>query len=403
MISGIKNEQGKITHYMAIKEDITEKKRVQDELKKAKEKAEESDRLKSSFLANMSHEIRTPLNAILGFTSLLKDYKLDIEKSTKFLNLIQINGKQLLSIIDDVLLISKLQVGKIKVSHTEFSLNDFMNKLFESFNKEVTLETDKLNLIIDIPKTEILVKSDQIKLNQIFSKLIRNAIKFTSEGQITIGYKLKNNQPEFFVKDTGIGISEKKQQIIFQKFRQIDDSKTRKYGGTGLGLSIAKSLIDLLNGTIWLDSKEGKGSNFYFKIPFEVKTAVKNTKKQNTYKWNNKTMLIVDDVPESILLIKEIVRDTGIQTLTANNGIESIEKVKSNANIDIILMDIQLPKLNGIEAAKRILALKNIPIIIQSAYSQIEYHEECKKIACSEFIQKPINPTELLNKIKNFI
>ncbi len=405
MIAPIKNEQGEITHYMAIKEDITEKKKVQTELKKAKEKAEESDRLKSSFLANMSHEIRTPLNAILGFTSLIRDYKLEPEKSEKFLDLIQVNSKQLLNIINDILLISKLQVNEIKLTPSTFSLLDFFHDLFNTFKQEVHVQdTKNLKLILDINDSEILIKADKNKLTTVFSKLIRNAIKFTQEGTITIGYILQEkDKPVFFVKDTGIGVSKEKQQIIFQKFRQADDTKTRKYGGTGLGLSIVKALIDLMNGKIWIESKESEGAHFYFSFPTYImikKEEISIKKEQN---WQNKTILVVDDVYESVLLINEILKSTGAKIITASDGIEAIEKVNTIPEIDLILMDLQLPRLNGIQAAQKIKSHRNIPIIVQSAFMEEDYRQQCKKVGCNDYIQKPINPDELKFKIANLL
>ncbi len=405
MIAPIKNEQGEIAHYMAIKEDITEKKKVQTELRRAKEKAEESDRLKSSFLANMSHEIRTPLNAILGFTSLIRDYKLEPEKSEKFLDLIQINSKQLLNIINDILLISKLQINEIKLTPSTFPLHDFFHNLFNTFQQEIHVQdTKNLKLILDISDSEIMIKADKNKLATVFSKLIRNAIKFTQEGTITIGYILQEkDKPVFFVKDTGIGVSKEKQQIIFQKFRQADDTKTRKYGGTGLGLSIAKALIDLMKGKIWIESKEGEGAHFYFSLPINIlnKKEDINTKKEQN--WQNKTILVVDDVYESVLLINEILKSTGVKIITASDGIEAIEKVDTVPEIDLILMDLQLPRLNGIQAAQKIKSHKNIPIIVQSAFMEEDYRQQCKKVGCNDYIQKPINPDELKLKIANLL
>ncbi len=405
MITPIKNEQGEITHFMAIKEDITEKKKVEEELKKAKEKAEESDRLKSSFLANMSHEIRTPLNAILGFSSLIRDYKLEPEKSEKFLDLIQTNGKQLLNIIDDILLISKLQVNEIKLSSTVFLLHDFFQDLFKTFSQEIYIQDNKsLNLLLDIPDWEIKIEADKNKLGVIFSKLIRNAIKFTESGTVTFGYKIEeNNKFVFFVKDTGIGISKEKKQIIFQKFRQADDTKTRKYGGTGLGLSIVKALVDLMNGKIWLKSEVAKGAHFYFSIPVKIINETKSVEYKKELNWQDKTILVVDDVYESVLLINEILKSTGIKIISASDGIEAIEKVKAIPEIDLVLMDLQLPKLNGIQASKIIRTIRNIPIIVQSAFMEEDYRQQCEKIGCNDYLQKPIKPDELKYKIANLL
>ncbi|RLD85799.1 MAG: hybrid sensor histidine kinase/response regulator [Bacteroidetes bacterium] len=409
MISSLKNDKGVISHFMAIKEDITEKKRVEKELKSAKEKAEEADHLKSSFLANMSHEIRTPLNAIMGFSSLISEYDIDGDEAAKFIDIIQTNSKQLLDIIDDVLLVSKLQVNQVKVYSSVFIIDLLLKELYTHFKKEIELFPEKeITLKIEIRQEDRIekIETDKVKLNQILSKLIRNAIKFTSKGIISFGYKLnKNDELIFFTKDTGIGISEDKQKIIFQKFRQVDDSKTRQFGGTGLGLSIVKGLVDLLQGNLWLESNKDNGANFYFTIPLKIinKKIKKKTKTKEKLKWEKKTILVVDDVTESVLLIKEILKPTGINIITASNGLEAIEKCKLHSEIDLILMDIQLPKLNGLIAAKRIRTKNNIPIIAQSAYLQHEYEKQCKELGCNDFIQKPIITDELMSKIENYI
>jgi PAS domain S-box-containing protein len=407
MITSLKNRKGETSHFMAIKEDVTEKKKVETELKAAKEKAEEADLLKSSFLANMSHEIRTPLNAILGFSGILNEYDINSQKSAKFIKLIQTNSKQLLNIIDDVLLVSKLQVDQIKVYTSAFSVSTLLNELYTNFNKEIEIDTTKnieLALIIDSDSKADIIETDKLRLNQILTKLIRNALKFTTKGVISFGLRQnKNKEIIFFVEDTGIGIPQKKQKIIFQKFRQADDSKTRQFGGTGLGLSIVKGLIDLLKGDLWLESEEDKGTVFYFTVPLKIIKQRGQKIQKDKLKWKDRTILLVDDVKESIILITEILQATGIQIITATNGIQAIEKFSLHPEIDLILMDIQLPKLNGLATAKRILARKNVPIIAQSAYLQQEYEKQCEQIGCTDFIQKPINADELMLKIANFI
>lgn len=391
---------------LVIIEDYTAQKEKELQLKLAKEKAEEADLLKSSFLANMSHEIRTPLNAIMGFSSLISEYDIASDESAKFIDIIQTNSKQLVDIIDDVLLVAKLQVNQVKVYSSVFLIDLLFKELYTNFKKEVKLFPEKeIELKLDINQEDRIekIETDKVKLNQILSKLLRNAIKFTSKGVISFGYELrKNNELIFFIKDTGIGISEDKQKIIFQKFRQADDSKTRQFGGTGLGLSIVKGLIDLLQGKLWVESNKGKGANFYFTIPLEI-IKKKKTKTKDKLKWKKKTILVVDDVTESILLIKEILKPTGINIITASNGVEAIEKVNSHSEIDLIIMDIQLPQLNGLAASKRIKAEYDIPIIAQSAYLQHEYEKQCNALGCNDFIQKPIITDELMSKIESYI
>jgi PAS domain S-box-containing protein len=394
---------------ITIGRDITKRKQNEKELQVAKEKAEESDMLKSAFLANMSHEIRTPLNAIMGFSGLLADYSLDQDAISHFLEIIQVNGKQLLTIIDDILLISKLQVNQIKVQTALFELDQVIGKLYQQFSKDLDIlkEKDIVLRVIKKNNSTIKIKTDRDKLQIIFSKLIRNAIKFTNKGQIEFGFELNaNNQMTFFVKDTGVGISQEKQKLIFQKFRQVDDSTTREYGGTGLGLSIVQSLIELLGGKLWLESELGKGSSLYFSLPLEtieVEELKIEEKKQET-NWSNKKILIVDDVPESIYLLREILKRTKLEIITASTGTEALFQFNENSGIDLILMDLQLPEMSGLEAASKIKAINpDIPIIIQTAFGRDGYEQKSKEAGCDDIIYKPINSEVLINKMARFL
>jgi len=389
--------------------DITRRKKYEQELKSAKEQAEESDILKSAFLANMSHEIRTPLNAILGFSSLMADYELDKESISKFVNIIQVNGKKLLTIIDDILLVSKLQVNQIKVSLAEFELDQIFNKLYQSYKAELGVLSEKdIELVISrTNQSSVKVKSDRDKIYQIFNKLIRNAIKFTTKGKVEFGFELKDKKElVFFVKDTGVGISEEKKEIVFKKFRQADDSTTREYGGTGLGLSIVKGLIDLLEGKLWVESKVNEGSAFYFSLPIEIidiQTPVVEESKVHL-NWENKKILVVDDVEESIFLLSELLRPTGIELITATTGFEAVQIFKENDGIDLILMDIQLPGMNGFEASAEIKQINpNVPIIVQTAFGHDGYEHKIKEMGCDDIVFKPIVFETLFKKIKRFL
>ena len=267
IITSIKNEKGEITNYIAIKEDITDQKRMQDELVYAKEKAEESDRLKSAFLANMSHEIRTPLNSIIGFSQLLADPDFEAEQKEEFIKTIVDNGNSLLVIITDIMDFSMLEARQIKIQKEEISTKMFLNELLNDFGNKADERGIELRLDKSSDSPDVIIENDSYRIKQVFNNLIGNALKFTHEGYIEIGYKVTNEMVEFHVKDTGIGIAPEFHQAIFERFRQVDTAKTRKYGGNGLGLAISKNLVELLGGNIWVESEQDKFSQFSFTIP----------------------------------------------------------------------------------------------------------------------------------------
>ena len=278
-ISSITNNEGMITHFLAIKEDITEKKKTLEELIKAKEKAEESDHLKSAFLANMSHEIRTPMNGILGFAELLKEPELTGEEQQYYIDIIEKSGARMLNIINDIVDISKIESGQMNISNSVTNVNEQMKYIYTFFKPEADKKRIHLLLKNSLPDQLAIMETDQQKLYAILSNLVKNAIKYTDSGSIEFGYELKagriaeHNELEFFVKDTGSGICKTRQTAIFERFIQSDIFDTKALQGAGLGLAIAKAFVEMQGGKIWVDSEEGKGSTFFFTLPLNHPSA----------------------------------------------------------------------------------------------------------------------------------
>ncbi len=410
-ISPIFNSQGKATHYIAIKEDITERKNVEQQLIKAKEKAEESDRLKLSFLANMSHEIRTPMNGILGFTELLKERNLHREIQQEYINIIEKSGIRMLNIINDIISISKIESGQVVVALSETDIKEQLEFLTTFFKPEATNKGIKLLVKNLLSPTETIVKTDKEKLYAILTNLIKNALKFTAGGTIEFGCEKKGKNLEFFVKDTGLGISNSQKNIIFERFRQANDTISRSHEGSGLGLAISKAYIETLGGKIWVESEEGKGSNFYFTLPYNPKSGEKEktvSKKAPTgEKIENKIkdlrILIVEDDAISKLLITIAVKPYSKEIIKVSTGIEAIDACRKNPDIDLVMMDINMPEMDGYEATKKIRQFnKNLIIIAQTANGMQSDHDNAIKAGCTDYISKPINISSLGTMIQKY-
>lgn len=386
------------------------------ELIGSKEKAEESDRLKTAFLSNMSHEIRTPMNAIIGFSHLLKEPKIPQENIDKYIQIITSKGNLLLNIINDIIDIAKVEAGEIEIHKSTCNISELFDELSTTYQKTLEL-ANKTHIKFKInranTKQDIVIKTDPVRLKQILSNLIDNAIKFTDKGFIEAGYsvEMQNNEPvvEFYIKDTGIGISDENKQIIFTRFRQIDESHTRTSGGTGLGLAISKNLASLLGGDLKVDSKPGKGSTFSFSIPFDKLKQI-NEKKEpievESYegKWKEKTILIVEDNHASYLLLKNYLLETGANLILANDGEKAMNLCKENDKINAVLMDIQLPVMNGYEAARHIKNIrKDLPIIAQTAHALPEDRIKSKDAGCDEHLTKPIEKSLLLSVLDMYL
>ncbi|MEI7499697.1 MAG: PAS domain S-box protein [Bacteroidota bacterium] len=410
------NINGNICGAYGIYRDITDRKRIEKNLIIAKEKAEESDKLKSAFLSNMSHEIRTPMNAILGFSTLLSDTGVSDEERAEFIRIIKERGTDLMRIIDDIIDVAKIESGQIKVEIKDCQINVLLANLSVTLN-EVKRKTNKTNVVLNcLPGNmdkEFSILTDGNRLRQIMTNLIENALKFTDEGFVEFGYSLKNvgsdSFIEFFVRDTGIGIPEEMHDIIFERFRQVDDTNTRKYGGTGLGLTISKNLIRLLGGEIRLSSERGKGTTFYVLFPLQMtpsklsESAKSMSSSPSGQTWSEKIILVVEDEDSNFFLLDRILKRTGAKLIWAKNGMDAIEHCNSR-HFDLVLMDIRMPGMDGYEATQIIKKdHKSLPIIAQTAYALKGERENSLAAGCDNYISKPIDSRELMAVLGKYL
>jgi signal transduction histidine kinase/CheY-like chemotaxis protein len=407
-------EREKRAHeYSILNEELTESlnqiRIINKELILAKVKAEESDKLKSIFLANMSHEIRTPMNAIMGFSELLLDPGLSIENQAYFSRIIHSSSQQLLSVISDILDISKIEAGQINISSELININTLLNELYLSYKKTVELKNIKLYFTCEFPNQIIQVTTDGSRIRQIFCNLLNNSLKFTKTGEINFGYSIKNDFIEFFVSDTGMGIAKENQELIFQRFRQVDATSNCVNGGNGLGLSISKALIEKLGGTISVNSNLGEGTTFFFTIPNVRMNSINISSQPKTVTKKvingiGKTILVAEDEIYNYAYIEEILSATNLKILHAWNGNEAVEYVKNNANIALVLMDIKMPKMDGYEAMHLIKSFRpKLPVIVQTAYALKQDKDQSLQAGFDDYIPKPIQKNAFINLIAGYL
>lgn len=399
----ITNDEGNITYWFGTNTDITDLLTVQENLKIAKEKAEENDKLKSAFLANVSHEIRTPMTGILGFTELLKAECTGEENKTAYLNIIESSGKRTLQIINDLIDISKIEAKQVEINSGTTDITQLLNELLLFFVPEANKKNIFLKLSCEIPRQYNKTETDATKLSQILCNLIKNALKYTLHGTIEFGCSMENSSYKFFVKDTGPGISKANTEIIFERFRQGDVSWSDKSEGVGLGLSISKAYVELLGGKILVDSEVGKGSVFYFNLPFVQSGSNDGNIKNDEVKkslLSNRKVLIAEDEESLYILLREILKNEGIQTVHARDGLEAVEIFKNNADIDLIIMDSKMPNMAGNEATKIIRSFnQTVPIIALSAYSSNSDKQKALNTGCNDYLVKPMTAHALLERI----
>jgi signal transduction histidine kinase/ligand-binding sensor domain-containing protein/CheY-like chemotaxis protein len=371
----------------------------------AKQKAEESDRLKSAFLSNMSHEIRTPMNGIVGFSEMLISDELREEEKQEYARVISESSKQLLRIVDDILDISRIETGAMTLNTETVCLQDFMEDVRRFFEPQA--RTKKITYTQDVPNEPIYFEIDTTKLFQIISNLLNNALKFTSKGEIECGAVFYETSIQFYVKDTGIGIPKQLHEKIFERFRQAELTISRTFGGTGLGLAISKKLIKLFKGEIWIESEVNVGSNFYFSIPFTPSEKPEHKEPVRTeefYAHTHKQVLIAEDNHTNYYYLEQLLSHAKIPVVRAKNGEEAISMCKENENIGLILMDVRMPVKDGISASKDILKLyPNMPILIQTAFVLTLQKEEIYKIGCVGIVPKPIKREELFSYIARYL
>jgi len=379
------------------------------ELILAKEKAEESELLKSAFLANMSHEIRTPMNGILGFAELLKEPKLSGEEQKQYIGIIEESGKRMLSIINDIILISKVEAGHVEVVTSETIINDQIKYIYTFFKHEAESKGVKLIYKTGLSDLESNVLTDREKLFAILTNLVKNAIKFTNSGFIEIGYERKGKFLEFFVKDTGVGIRKDKREMIFERFRQVSESLSRNYEGAGLGLAISKAFVEIMGGRIWVESELGEGSSFFFAIPFVQQKIVKTTLFTNELnKWEKLNIsglkiVIAEDDATSYLFLSKLIKSIGGEILKVTTGTDAVDVCRKNPDIDLVLMDIQMPEMNGYEATRRIREFnKSLVIIAQTALSLKGERERALAAGCTDYLAKPFSVIEFNELIRKY-
>ncbi len=397
---------------LGVATDITDTYKAKIELKNAKEKAEESDKLKTAFLANMSHEIRTPMNAIVGFSELLNDSDLDSKTREGFIELINQNSRLLLRLIEDIIDIAKIESDQLRIVKSTCQISqifDDLGKNYSNYLKEKGINDIEFVIVKEIPGDNFSIMSDPYRFKQIMNNLISNAIKFTKKGTIEIGYKnYEDGKVLFYVKDTGIGLPPGKVNVIFERFRQAEESSTKEYGGTGLGLTISKKLVELLGGSIWVESKVDQGSVFYFTLPnipatrrVEVKP---DSEKHEVFDWSDKIILVVEDEDSNFELVEATLFQTKVKILHAVNGKEAVDICRQRDDIDVVLMDMRMPVMNGYEATEIIKAEKpDLPVISLTAYAMAEDRQKSLEAGCDDYISKPILPRKFIETINKYM
>ena len=409
----VKKDNGEILGSLTISRDITRLKQTHEELIKANMESEASSRLKSSFLANISHEIRTPLNSVVGFANLLLANNLTQEVKEDYIEHINYNSEKLLQIIGDIIDLSRLESSQMEISYEETSLSAIINEVIADA-RQVIKRNEKpiiLNVNNRFADSGDLIFTDRIWLKRVLNHLMDNAVKFTLDGSIEFSYMLENDKIVFKIKDTGIGINKENLGRIFEEFRQEVDGHHRPFEGLGIGLTLAKEVVERMGGKIYVQSEKGIGSEFSFSIPYRPAgtprvriVPVTAEQYQKPVDWSYKKCLIVDDNKDVLIYLNRILIDTGVSIITARSGFEAIELIKAIPDIDVVLLDMQMPEMNGIEATKEIRKIrKNLPIIAQTAFIFEDDKDIILEAGCDACLIKPIRKDHLLSVMSGFV
>ena len=406
-IKELKKTSGEFSYIGNLFEENTNQKL---ELIKAKIKAEEGDRLKSSFLANLSHEIRTPMNAINGFTELILNTDISETEKLEYLNVIEKSGKNLVSIIDDLIEMSKIDSNQLTPNFAVINLETCFNELYETIKVTIKNKAIDFKLIPSKTPAEFNIITDDIKLKQVIVNLVNNAVKFTEKGTVSFGYEIDKVEEKihFTIQDTGLGIDEGNYKNIFDRFKRVDSDISIKVGGLGLGLAISKAYVELLDGTISLESQLGIGTTFYFSIPLKYNIVehitVKQVADKNLLKSDGELILIAEDDNINFLLFQKMMQKQSYKILRAINGQEAVDICLNNPNIDLILMDIKMPIMNGFEALEQIRPIRpKLPIIAQTAYSSSDDKIKIEEAGFTDYITKPLNRERLFELIDKYL
>jgi PAS domain S-box-containing protein len=409
----VRNDNGEVLGALTISRDITRLKQVHEDLVKANFGAEASNRLKSNFLANISHEIRTPLNSVVGFSNLLLANNLPNEVKEEYIEHINRNSEKLLQIIGDIIDLSRLESSQIEITYEEASLSSIVNEIIEEA-RQVIKRNEKPIILTCKNHFEFLgdlIFTDRIWLKRVLNHLMDNALKFTLEGSVEFSYFLDNQNIIFKIRDTGIGINKENLGHIFEEFRQEFDGHHRPFEGLGIGLTLAREVIERMGGKIFVESEKGVGSEFSFSIPYRPAGSMKpkpaivpSEQFTKPIDWSLRKCLLVDDNKDVLIYLNRILTDTGVSILTARSGFEAIELIKRNPDIDVVLLDMQMPEMNGIEATKEIRKIrKDIPIIAQTAFIFEDDKDIILEAGCDACLIKPIRREHLLTVMSSFV